>query len=213
MGIDSIFYPRVYFLHRGATQPSEDSSLNALYTTRRDHLDAPRPLPGSGQAKSSTMQPLDSCRTPPWEDAKPCSQPGRTPNTKCVTRPGGDSRGNKHGAENRFHWLALVTGPDGKSIAFQGKTMNKLDQQGNLVRVGIAYQFLYGGPGPEVTCLMVEQDNDDGTFDCYDVHFKMKVPGIKADRLFRPLKHKWSAWPQDVAAVTSYAGDQALDLT
>lgn len=47
------------------------TAATALYTTRRDHLDAPRPLPGSGQAKSSTTQPLDSCRTP---------LNGRTPN-------------------------------------------------------------------------------------------------------------------------------------
>ncbi|MBN7112845.1 hypothetical protein JRG10_06480 [Pseudomonas fulva] len=28
--------------------------------------------------------------------------------------------------ENRFHWLALATGPDGKSTALEGKTMRKV---------------------------------------------------------------------------------------
>lgn len=91
--------------------------------------------------------------------------------------------------------------------------MEKLDMQGNPVRVSVAYQFAFGAPGPDVTCLVVEHDNDDGTFDCYDVHFKMRVSGVKSESLWRPLKHSWSAWPQDVAAVTSYAGAQALDLT
>lgn len=87
------------------------------------------------------------------------------------------------------------------------------DAQGFPVKIGVAYQFVFGAPGPDVTCLVVEQDNGDGTFDCYDVHFKMKVGNVKAKDLWRPLKHTWTAWPQDVAAVTSYAGSRALDLT
>ena len=49
-----------------------------------------------------------------------------TPNTKCVTPARWGNRGAEHGMEielwqflpwfkNRFHWLALATGPDGKS--------------------------------------------------------------------------------------------------
>ena len=48
-----------------------------------------------------------------------------TPNTKCVTPARWGNRGAEHGMENRFHWLALATGPDGKSNTLEGKTMNE----------------------------------------------------------------------------------------
>jgi len=87
------------------------------------------------------------------------------------------------------------------------------DQQGNDIRIGVAYQFVFGMPGPDITCLVVEGINDDGTVQCYDVHFKMALESIKTDRLWRPLKHTWAAWPGDVKAVTEYVGAQALDLS
>ena len=89
-----------------------------------------------------------------------------------------------------------------------------LDQQNNAIRIGVAYQFIFGMPGPDVTCLVVEGFNDDdGTVQCYDVHFKMRLESVKPDRLWRPLKHTWAAWPGDVKAVTEYVGAQALDLS
>jgi len=87
-----------------------------------------------------------------------------------------------------------------------------LDQQNNEIRIGVAYQFIFGMPGPDVTCLVVEGFNEDGTVQCYDVHFKMRLESVKPDRLWRPLKHTWAAWPGDVKAVTEYVGAQALDL-
>ena len=88
-----------------------------------------------------------------------------------------------------------------------------LDQQGNPIKLGVAYQFIFGMPGPDITCLVVEGLNEDGTVQGYDVHFKMRLESVKPDQLWRPLKHTWSAWPGDVKAVTQYAGPRALDLT
>lgn len=88
-----------------------------------------------------------------------------------------------------------------------------LDQQGNAIKIGVAYQFVFAMPGPDVTCLVVESINADGTLQCYDVHFQMRIESVKPDRLWRPLKHTWAAWPGDVKAVTNYVGAQALDLT
>lgn len=91
--------------------------------------------------------------------------------------------------------------------------MSAIDQQGKPVKLGVAYQFVFGYPGPDITCLVAEAFNPDGTVDCYDVHFKFRRESVKPERLWRPLKHTWSAWPQDVDAVTKYCGAQALDLT
>lgn len=90
--------------------------------------------------------------------------------------------------------------------------MNCLDMQGNPVRVGVAYQWAFAMPGPDVTCLVVEEDNGDGTFECYDVIFKFKVSKVKGKDLWRPLKHTWSTWTQESKAVIDYIGEQALDL-
>lgn len=87
-----------------------------------------------------------------------------------------------------------------------------LDQQNNEIRIGVAYQFVFAMPGPDITCLVVEAFNQDGTVQCYDVHFKMSIKSVKPDRLWRPLKYTWAAWPDDVKAVTEYIGSQALDL-
>lgn len=91
--------------------------------------------------------------------------------------------------------------------------MSCIDKQGNEVRVGVAYQFVFAMPGPDITCLVVESINEDGTVNCYDVHFKMKVENVQPDELWRPIKHTWSAWPGDVKAVTDCVGAQALDLS
>lgn len=89
--------------------------------------------------------------------------------------------------------------------------MDVLDQQGFKIKVGVAYQFMFGQG--DRTTLVVESIGDDGIINTYDVFFKMKVEIKNGDWLWRPLKHTWSAWPQDSEAVISYAGESALDLT
>lgn len=92
------------------------------------------------------------------------------------------------------------------------KKIKIIDQQGNEVRVGIAYRFSFGGPGPDVTTLVVTGINDEGTVDTYDVLFRMPVTKVKGDSLWRPLKHTWDAHPDDKKAVIDYAGESALSL-
>ena len=86
-----------------------------------------------------------------------------------------------------------------------------IDQQGSKVKVGVAYQVSFAFK--EVTCVVVEAINEDGSVNCYDVHFKMKVENVHPGTLWRPLKHTWEMWPADVDRVTEYVGAQALDLT
>jgi hypothetical protein len=89
--------------------------------------------------------------------------------------------------------------------------MHVLDQQGFKIKVGAAYHFSFGQG--DRTTLVVESIDDDGLINTYDVFFKMKVEIKNGDWLWRPLKHTWSAWPQDSETVISYAGESALDLT
>ena len=89
--------------------------------------------------------------------------------------------------------------------------MECIDQQGFKIKVGVAYQFMFGQG--DRTTLVVESIGDDGIIHTYDVFFNMKVEIKKGDLLWRPLKHAWSAWPQDSEAVIAYAGESALDLT
>lgn len=90
--------------------------------------------------------------------------------------------------------------------------MEVLDQQGNKVRVGVAYRFVIGMPGPDTTALVVTGINEDGTVNTYDPQFKMRVDDIKPDLLWRPLKHTWDAHPGDKKAVIAYAGENAISL-
>lgn len=87
------------------------------------------------------------------------------------------------------------------------------DQQGNEIKIGVAYQYVFAMPGPDVTCLVVQSVNEDGTVNTYDVSFKMKVDNVRPEELWRPLKHTWSAWSTWTKEVTEYFGAQALDLT
>ncbi len=87
-----------------------------------------------------------------------------------------------------------------------------IDQQGFKIKVGVAYLFAYGAPGPDVTALVVESLNEDGTVNTWDVNFKMKVGNIKPDRLWRPLKFRWDG-KSERSAIIAYAGASALDLT
>lgn len=86
------------------------------------------------------------------------------------------------------------------------------DRQGNEIKIGVAYQYVFGMPGPDVTCLIVESINEDGTVNTYDVSFKMKVDNVKPEELWRPLKHTWDAWSTWKKEVIEYCGAQALDL-
>jgi len=90
--------------------------------------------------------------------------------------------------------------------------MKILDNQGNEIRSGIAYKFIFGHPGPDVTTVVVDEVREDGTVSAYDVLFKMRIESIKADQLWRPIKHKWDSYPQDRDAVIAYAGSSALSL-
>lgn len=88
-----------------------------------------------------------------------------------------------------------------------------LDEQGHKVKLGVAYLYIFAMPGPDTTCLIVESMNEDGTVNCYDVLFKMKVENIQTGKLWRPLKHTWSRRPGELRAITDYLLAQALDLT
>jgi hypothetical protein len=87
-----------------------------------------------------------------------------------------------------------------------------IDQQGFKIKTGVAYLFRFSSPGPDVTALVVESLNEDGTVNTWDVNFKMKVDNVKPDRLWRPLQFTWGN-RSDRSAVIAYAGSSALDLT
>lgn len=87
-----------------------------------------------------------------------------------------------------------------------------IDQQGFKVKLGVAYFFIFGMPGPDVTAMVIESLNDDGTVSGWDVNFKFKVENMKTDRLWRPLKYTW-ANKGERKAIIDYAGESALDLT
>lgn len=86
-----------------------------------------------------------------------------------------------------------------------------IDKQGYPVKVGVAYLFVYAMPGPDITAMVVESLNKDGTVSGWDVNFKHKVDNIKASELFRPLEYTW-ADKQERQAIIEYAGESALDL-
>jgi hypothetical protein len=90
---------------------------------------------------------------------------------------------------------------------------DSVDAQGNKVKVGVAYMYVFAMPGPNITCVIAESINADGTVNAYDLLFKMGVQSITPDKLWRPLKNTWSAWPEYSKAAIEYAGQQSLDLT
>jgi hypothetical protein len=61
------------------------------------------------------MPALELAGLPTREYAKPCKPPGKNAEHEMRDLGRWGNRGAEHGAENRFHWLALATGPDGKS--------------------------------------------------------------------------------------------------
>lgn len=88
---------------------------------------------------------------------------------------------------------------------------NHIDQQGFKIKLGVAYLFVFAMPGPDVTAMVIESLNEDGTVSGWDVNFKFKVENMKPDRLWRPLKYTW-ADKGERRAIIEYAGESALDL-
>lgn len=87
-----------------------------------------------------------------------------------------------------------------------------IDQQGFQIKLKVAYQFIFGMPGPDVTSIVIESLNEDGTVSGWDVNFKFMVENIKPDKLWRPSKYKWDG-KGERDAIIAYAGESALDLT
>ena len=84
------------------------------------------------------------------------------------------------------------------------------DNQNNEIKVGVAYQYVFAMPGPDVTCVIVKSLNDDGTVEVFDVLFCLHLT-VKGEQLFRPIKHGWDAWKEMSNAVVKYGGE--LDLS
>lgn len=90
--------------------------------------------------------------------------------------------------------------------------MEYIDQQGHKIKLGVAYLFVYGMPGPDVSAMIVEGFNDDGTVNGWDVCFKFSRENVKTDTLWRPLKYKWEGNGAR-SYIVEYSGEKALDLT
>lgn len=84
------------------------------------------------------------------------------------------------------------------------------DKQGNKIKLNVAYQYIFSGPGPDVTCVIVKSINDDGTVCAFDPIFNFNI-SVKPEDLWRPLKHTWEAWPSFREEILKYGG--SLDLT
>ncbi|OYF73413.1 hypothetical protein CI612_27285 [Klebsiella quasipneumoniae subsp. similipneumoniae] len=84
------------------------------------------------------------------------------------------------------------------------------DKQNNEIKVGVAYQYAFAMPGPDVSCVIVKSLNDDGTVEVFDVLFCRHLI-VKGEQLLRPLKHGWDAWKEMSDAAVKYGG--SLDLS
>lgn len=89
--------------------------------------------------------------------------------------------------------------------------MEYIDQQGYNVKIGVAYLFVCGMPGPDVSAMIVESLNANGTVTGWDVCFKFSRENVKTDSLWRPLKYTWEG-KGERQCVVDYAGESALDL-
>lgn len=87
-----------------------------------------------------------------------------------------------------------------------------IDQQGYKIKIGVAYRFVFGMPGPDVTSVIVESFNDDGSINVFDPSFKIKAENLGSGRFWRPLMRGWDDI-SDRKAIVEYAGESALDLT
>ncbi len=87
-----------------------------------------------------------------------------------------------------------------------------IDQQGYKIKIGVAYRFVFGMPGPDVTSVIVESFNDDGSVNVFDPSFKIKAENLGSGRFWRPLMRGWDDI-SDRKAIVEYAGESALDLT
>lgn len=84
------------------------------------------------------------------------------------------------------------------------------DQQGYEVELNRGYQFVFGGPGPDITCVIVKKINEDGTVGVFDPIFNYSFD-VNPQELWRPLMHTWEAWPDFKKAILERGG--SLDLT
>ena len=87
-----------------------------------------------------------------------------------------------------------------------------IDQQGYKIKIGVAYRFVFGMPGPDVTSVIIESFNDDGSVNVFDPSFKIKAENLGSGRFWRPLMRGWDDI-SDRKAIVEYAGESALDLT
>lgn len=84
------------------------------------------------------------------------------------------------------------------------------DSQNNDIKIGVAYQYAFAWPGPDVSCVIVNRINDDGTVDAYDVLFQHDIC-LKGKELSRPIIHSWDSWGYLRDAVIKHGG--MLDLS
>lgn len=94
------------------------------------------------------------------------------------------------------------------AVEAQGEIVK--DQQGNEIKLNRAYQFIFGGPGPDVTCVIVKSINEDGTVGVFDPTFNHTF-SVKPNDLWRPLKFTWERWPTFKKAILEHGG--SLDLS
>lgn len=87
-----------------------------LFQLMRKQIEIHQPPSFGAQIVAPVHAGSGTCRTPLMGGRQTMqASRRRTPNTKFVTPARWGIRGAAHGMENRFHWLALATGPDGKS--------------------------------------------------------------------------------------------------
>lgn len=84
------------------------------------------------------------------------------------------------------------------------------DQQGFEIKLNRGYQFIFGGPGPDVTCVIVRSLNEDGTVGVFAPIFNHEF-NVNPEKLWRPLRHTWEEWPVFKEAILAQGG--SLDLS
>jgi hypothetical protein len=77
----------------------------------------------------------------------------------------------------------------------------------NIIKVGDAYRFVFGGPGADVTVLIVTRIKNERV-DAYDVNFKIFVHDIEIDKLWQP--NEWCDWELENIKEGKYFLDQSV---
>ncbi len=77
------------------------------------------------------------------------------------------------------------------------------DQQGNALKVGLAYKMVIGRPGPDTSTVILKKINDDQTLSVYDVYFEMENE-CKPDDLWKPIKHGWKT--EELELICKFGG-------